>query len=155
MRRFLSFCIVAAVAAVAFVLPTSGVAGAKAKAKGGKPVSVRLFEFGVKPSPKFVAAGKITFTAKDIGTMKHEMVLVRVQPGTPLPTAADGSVDEAAIPAADKLGEVGNIKPKKSGKLTKTLAPGDYMLFCNLVTTSGGTTYVHYAEGMHSEFTAG
>jgi uncharacterized cupredoxin-like copper-binding protein len=154
MRRFLSFCIIAAVASVAFVLPTS-MAGAKAKAKGGKPVSVRLFEFGVKPSLKFVAAGKITFTAKNIGTIKHEMVLVRVQPGTPLPTAADGSVDEAAIPAADKLGEVGNIKPKKSGTLTKTLTPGDYMLFCNLVSTSGGTTFVHYAEGMHSEFTAG
>jgi hypothetical protein len=158
MRRIPVFCSVVAVAA-AFTLSVP-VSTAFAKSKGGTPVAAKLYEFGVKRNPKFVAAGKVTFTAKNIGTMKHELVVVRVDPGVPLPTKADGSVDEEAILEADKMGEVGNLKPKKSGKLTATLAPGDYVLFCNIVDTHmGGTTdgmtYVHYAKGMHATFTAG
>jgi uncharacterized cupredoxin-like copper-binding protein len=139
-------------ASLALAIPATS---AVAKSKGGKPVAVQLFEFGVKRKPKFVAAGKVTFTAKNIGTMKHEMVVVRVQPGAKLPTKADGSIDEEAIPETDKMGEVGTIKPKKSGKLTKTLDPGSYVLFCNLVNTQSGTTFVHYERGMHATFTAG
>jgi len=145
--------IAALVAISVFVWPA---AGAGAKSSSGKPVTVQLYEFGVKPKPKFVAAGKVTFTAKNIGTMKHEMVVVKTTPGVALPTKADGSVDEEAIPESDKMGEVGGLKPKKSGKLTTTLPAGDYEIFCNLTTKdSQGTTYVHYAQGMHQTFQAG
>jgi uncharacterized cupredoxin-like copper-binding protein len=147
--------IAACVVAVVTLGPLGPLPGAVAASKG-KPVTVQLYEFGVKPKPKFVAAGKVTFTAKNIGTMKHEMVLVRTTEGATLPTEADGSVDEAQIPETDQLGEVENVKPKRSGKLTVKLAPGDYVLFCNLITKdSQGTTYVHYAEGMHKMFEAG
>jgi uncharacterized cupredoxin-like copper-binding protein len=137
------------------VMLVSVVPASAAVAKG-KPVKVQLYEFGVKPKPKFVAAGKVTFTAKNIGTMKHEMVVVRTTAGATLPTKADGSVDEEQIPESDKLGEVENLKPKKSGTLTTKLTPGDYVIFCNLTTKdSSGTTYVHYAQGMHQTFQAG
>jgi hypothetical protein len=133
-------------------LPGSAVA---AKAKGAK-VQVRLFEFGVRRKPPFVAAGKVTFRVKAIGTDTHEFVVVRVQPGAELPTAADGSVDEEAIPTADQIGELENIKPKKVKSLTKTLEPADYVLFCNTVEEEpDGTVEVHYAKGMHRGFTAG
>jgi uncharacterized cupredoxin-like copper-binding protein len=157
MRRFCG-AVAAATALITFVAAPS-VAETSARtpaAKKGKPVTVQLYEFGVKPKPKFVAAGKVTFTAKNIGTMKHEMVLVRTSAGATLPTAPDGSVDVAAIPASDQLGMVGALKPKRSGKLTVTLAPGDYELFCNLTTKdSQGITYVHYKQGMHQAFQAG
>jgi len=53
-------------------------------------------------------------------------------------------------------GKVSGLQPKKSGKLTTTLPAGDYEIFCNLTTTdSQGTTYVHYAQGMHQTFQAG
>ena len=143
------------VACAAAVMVLGPLPGAVAAAKG-KPVTVKLYEFGVKPKPKFVAAGKVTFTAKNIGTMKHELVVVRTTEGATLPTKADGSVDEEQIPESDKLGEVEHLKPKKSGTLTAKLAPGDYVLFCNLVTKdSQGTTYVHYAQGMYRAFQAG
>src|SRR5204863_1070035 len=101
-------------------------------------VATQLFEFGIKRTPKFVAAGKVTFTARNIGTMKHELVVVKVpQADSVLPTKADGSVDEDAIPEADKMGEVENVKPKRSGKLTKNLAPENYVLSCNIVGTAG------------------
>ena len=157
MRRFCG-AVAAATALVTFVAAPA-VAETPARtpaAKKGKPVTVQLYEFGVKAKPKFVAAGKVTFTAKNIGTMRHEMVLVKTTEGAALPTAPDGSVDEAAIPESDKLGDIGSLKPKKSGKLTVRLAPGDYELFCNLTTKdSQGITYVHYAQGMHQAFQAG
>jgi hypothetical protein len=143
---------IAVVIVLAIGLPATS---AIAKAKGGKPVAVKLFEFGVKRNPAFIAAGKVTFTAKNIGTMKHELVVMRVAEGSELPTKADGSVDEDAVPEADHMGEVEDIKPKKSGKFTAKLEPGSYVLFCNLTTKSGDTTFVHYAKGMHTTFTAG
>ncbi len=152
MRRFGRLCSVVVVVTLTVGVPATSSA---AKAKGGKPVAVKLFEFGVKPNPRFIAAGKVTFTAKNIGVMKHEMVVMRVAEGSELPTKADGSVDEDAVPEADHMGEVEGIKPNKSGKLTTTLEPGNYVLFCNLTTKSGGTTFVHYAKGMHTTFTAG
>ena len=43
------------------------------------------------------------------------------------------------------LGEVGDLPPGHSGKLTLNLKPGKYLLFCN---ESG-----HYADGMKTELT--
>jgi uncharacterized cupredoxin-like copper-binding protein len=121
----------------------------------GKTIPVKLSEFVIKPELKAVAAGKVTFQAKNVGTEKHEMVIVRVPDGAQLPTKDDGSVDEAAIPKADKFGEVANVKPKKAKKLKAKLPLGDYVLFCNNIDhEKDGTTVSHYAEGMHTTFTA-
>ena len=118
-------------------------------------ISVKLSEFVIKPELKAVAAGKVTFKVKNVGTEKHEMVVVRVTDGAQLPTKADGSVDEAAIPETDKFGEVEKVKPKKTKNLTVKLPLGDYVLFCNVVDhEKDGTTVSHYAEGMHTTFTA-
>jgi uncharacterized cupredoxin-like copper-binding protein len=46
--------------------------------------------------------------------------------------------------AGDK-GEVSELDPGTSGKLTVTLKPGKYLLICNVPG--------HYAAGMWSEFT--
>jgi len=130
-------------------------ATAATKSKGAK-VDVKLYEFGVRRKPAFVAAAKVTFRAKNIGVEKHELVVVRVEPGAKLPTKADGSVDEEAIPEADKMGEVANVKPKKVKTLRTTLDPARYVLFCNIVDTEkDGTVVSHYAKGMHRSFTAG
>jgi uncharacterized cupredoxin-like copper-binding protein len=131
-------------------------AGSAAAKTTGKQVAVKLYEFGIRRKPNFVAEGKVTFSAKNIGTEKHELVVVRAERGVPLPTAADGSVDEEAIPAADRIGEVEDVKPKKTKSLTKKLKAGDYVLFCNIVDEEkDGTTVSHYAEGMHARFTVG
>ena len=152
MRRSLPALVFVLALLMSAALP--GSAGA-AKAKGAK-VHVKLFEFGVRRQPPFVAAGKVSFKVKNIGTDTHEFVVARVQPGAELPTAADGSVDEEAIPTADQIGELEDIKPKKVKSLTKTLDPADYVLFCNTVEEeSDGTVQVHYAKGMHRAFTVG
>ncbi|MFA5883145.1 MAG: cupredoxin domain-containing protein [Acidimicrobiia bacterium] len=142
-----------AVAALAAIPVTAG--ALEPAAKSGATVKVKLFEFQVKPKPKFATAGTVRFKVKNIGTEKHEFVVVKSD-GTELPLLPDGSVDEEAIPEADKFGEVEDLKPKKSGSLTvKSLPAGDYVLFCNIVEDMSGTTMVHYAEGMHTDFTVG
>jgi len=154
MRRCLSvLSVVLVAAALALAFPATS---ALAKTKRGTRVPTKLFEFGIKRRPKFVAAGKTTFKVKNIGAIEHEFVVVKVAtPDTELPTKADGSVDEEAIPEADQIGEVEDVKPKKSGKLTEKLDVGSYVLFCNIVSKADGTTFVHYAEGMHTTFTVG
>jgi hypothetical protein len=150
MRRF-GVVITAALLLVVLVAP----AGNAATKKKGAPVKIKLFEFGVRSSLPFVAEGKVTFGVKNIGTEEHEFVVVRVDPDTELPTKADGSVDEEAIPESDGIGELEGIKPKKTKSLTKKLDADDYVLFCNIVEDEDGTTVSHYAEGMHRNFTVG
>jgi uncharacterized cupredoxin-like copper-binding protein len=119
-------------------------------------VNVKLFEFGIRRQPAFVAEGKVKFVVKNIGTEKHEFVVAGVQPGAKLATAADGSVDEEAVPEDDAIGEIENIKPKAVKSLTKRLDAGEYVLFCNIVEEEEhGTVESHYARGMHRRFTVG
>lgn len=116
-------------------------------------VNVTLREFKIRPKPTSVKASATKFVVKNVGVIDHEMVVVRSD-GQPLPLAADGSVDEDAIPVSATVGEVEDVAPGKSKKLTvKGLEPGTYALFCNVVDQSGSTTLAHYAQGMHTNFT--
>src|SRR5215813_1329720 len=118
-------------------------------------VKVKLLEFKVKPTPVSVASGTVRFRVKNIGGEEHEFVVVKSDAA--LPTASDGTVDEDAIPDADKFGEVADLKPKHSGTLTvKAMPAGRYVLFCNVVDKeSNGTKLSHYAEGMSTTFSVG
>src|SRR5215204_2913122 len=116
MRRSLPALVFVFALLMPAALPGSAAA---AKAKGAK-VAVSLFEFGVRRRPPSVAAGKVSFKVKNIGTDTHEFVVARTQPDAELLTAEDGSVDEDAIPTADQIGELEDIKPKKVKSLTKT-----------------------------------
>lgn len=144
------------VAIVAIGALTVGLSSAQAstETKKGTTVKVKLFEFKIKPKSKSVAAGKITFVAKNIGTEQHEMVIALADgTSTDLPTKADGSVDESAIPEANLPGEIPEFNAHKTKKKSIDLAPGTYVLFCNIVDDeAGGTTLSHYAEGMHTTF---
>ncbi len=102
-----------------------------------------------------VSAGDISFTAKNTGTVDHELIVLKTDtafdqlpvadggdPPAPVATGAD-KVDEAA-----NIGETGdpNLKPGESRTFTiKGLAPGHYVLVCNLAK--------HYGLGMRAAFT--
>ena len=93
-----------------------------------------------------VKAGEVTFNvANDSKDMIHEMLVAPVVDASkPLPFIAnDFRVDEEA---AKDLGEVSELDPGKSGSLTITLAPGTYILYCNVAG--------HYMSGMWTLITA-
>ena len=95
---------------------------------------------GVDADVKSVPAGKVTFvvtnTAKE---MQHEMLVVPIKDeNTVLPyIEAENRVDEEA---SGDLGEVAELDPGQSGTLTVDMAPGLYVLLCNIPG--------HYSGGM-------
>ncbi len=149
MRRWkLGFVAVASAAVLVAAMAGSG-AGAAAKST---KVKVILSEWIVKPRPKAVQAGKVTFVAKNVGSDVHELEIFKGDDPSALPTNADGSVDTKAI-AADEVGEIEDVEPGKTKKATFRLTPGTYVLICNIVEKEAdGEIENHFAEGMHTIF---
>ena len=122
------------------VVALAGVVGAGAAAAATPTVKVSLKEFKVLPSVKSVTAGKVTFSAKNVGKLGHELLVIKtnVAPGK-LP------VKNAQASEKGKVGLVSEIDPGKSGKVTLKLAKGKYVLLCNLPA--------HYQAGQYIGFT--
>jgi len=59
-----------------------------------------------------------------------------------------GAVDEAAISKSDTIGETGDVPVGATVTKTFNLAPGTYVIFCNIDNKSGGTTLNHFVHGM-------
>jgi len=117
-------------------------------------VNVDLAEYTVSPDEESAEEGDVTFVAKNVGTEEHELVIVRTDlaPGS-LPTAEDGSVDEAGE-GVEVIAEIEDLAVGQSGTITIELDSGAYVLLCNIVETiEGGQAKAHYGEGMHTDFT--
>jgi uncharacterized cupredoxin-like copper-binding protein len=105
-------------------------------AAGARTVNVTLGEMYVRPSRTTISAGKVTFAAKNVGMLQHELMIERA----PVKMSSPGHpVEDAAMGMIDDMGHMG------TGKMTLKLTPGTYVLFCNV---SG-----HYAAGQHTLFT--
>jgi uncharacterized cupredoxin-like copper-binding protein len=100
---------------------------------------------GIDATPDKVPAGAVTFEVRnDSAGIVHEMIVAPLpKDGAELPFGeAEDEVDEDA---AGSLGEVSELDPGESGSLTRTLAPGEYILFCNVPG--------HYRLGMWTTLT--
>lgn len=84
--------------------------------------------------------GRITFEAVNASkTLTHEIIVAHDTGKLPFDPQRD-RVDEHEVRV---LGEISDLAPGKSGKLTLNLGPGTYALFCN----EAG----HYKDGMVSK----
>lgn len=101
---------------------------------------------GIKLSADRAPAGEVTFDVTNVSAdTVHEMIVAPVADvNTPLPY--DASMERVDEEAAGHLGEVSELDPGASGKLTITLKPGKYILYCNIPG--------HYQSGMWTLFTA-
>jgi len=108
------------------------------------PVTVTLKEHTIDPSRTSAKAGSITFAITNDGTETHEFLVVKsdLDPKE-LPLDEEGAVDEKGDGLAF-IDERENIKPGDSVSLTVDLAPGKYVLLCNLED--------HYEMGMYKAF---
>ncbi len=87
---------------------------------------------GITLDQATVPAGKVTFEAtNDSKETIHEMLVAPVPEGT---TELPYVVDENRVneEAAKYLGEVSELDVGKSGALTIDMAPGTYIVFCNI-----------------------
>jgi uncharacterized cupredoxin-like copper-binding protein len=114
-------------------------------------ISATLTEYKITLDADSAPAGAVMFDVENIGGTDHELMIHKMEAGMPLPTKADGSVDEEASGVA-MVAEV-EVPAGESKELTAQLEPGDYVLLCNVVQETNGETVSHYAEGMHVEFT--
>lgn len=127
-----------AAAALAAGAPAAGAASAPASAT---TVNVRLNEWKVTPSVLSVRAGKVTFVARNVGKIAHNLVVLRTNLA-PSKLPVVGS-------RAKEVGRVGKTPvfgPGPSRRLTLTLKAGRYVLICNVPG--------HYRAGMFVGFRA-
>lgn len=127
---------IALVALVAF--GAIGVASVSA-GQSATSLTVKLKEFKVIPATKTAKAGKVTFVVSNIGKINHELIVVK----TDVPP---GKLEENAKHRVSEKGAVGEVEVHhgQTRKLTLTLKPGKYQLFCNLAA--------HYSAGQYTGF---
>jgi len=90
------------------------------------------------------AEGEVTFHIQNDGDKTHEFVVVSTDTAAdslPVDESTD-TVDETQFTPVD---EVEDITSGSSAELAVTLAPGHYVILCNLEG--------HYAKGMAADFT--
>jgi len=124
----------------ALALPAAGAGEAR---RGGIPIRIVERDFTIK-AERVVRAGDVTLSVRNAGPEDHELIVVRLQGR--LPFRRDGlTVDEDALEPQT----IGSLEPGLPGStrtLRVPLAPGRYLLFCNMTG--------HYLGGMHVVLTA-
>jgi uncharacterized cupredoxin-like copper-binding protein len=130
------------VIAAAFLLAASGFAAGRAGTRaGGTVVHVTERDFHIS-APTHVRAGDVRLLVDNHGPDAHELIVVRER-GSRLPLRRDGvTVNENALERVT----AGALEPGSPGSvrvLRLHLAPGRYVLLCNM---SG-----HYLGGMHAQ----
>jgi hypothetical protein len=111
-------------------------------------VDVSLVEWAIE-APAEYAAGEITFTATNNGSFPHEFVVIEGEGYEALPLAEGGAVIEDDLPTGALIGRTARVAGGSSEVLTVTLAPGNYVLLCNL----GGGGNSHAGQGQRLDIT--
>ena len=112
----------------------------------GTPVDVRLEDFKVRQDAAVVPAGDVSFRILNEGPTSHELIVVRTELAPDkLPLQRDGLTVNEEAPGIDLLDETEGLDIDDRQTLALRLAPGHYVLYCNLEG--------HYLGGMHGALT--
>jgi hypothetical protein len=101
------------------------------------PTAFVLQEWSITAPTTQLRSGNVAVTVTNRGAETHELVIVRADDTSSLPTKSDGSVDEDKVPDTAKPGEIPDIKAGTTITKTIDLAPGKYVAICNLVDAMG------------------
>jgi uncharacterized cupredoxin-like copper-binding protein len=128
--------------ALAFVTVTAVAVSVWVSTGGGvtsKPlVAVQVDEFSVFPGTQGAPKGKVRFVVTNIGTIKHEFVVIKTN--KPAGNLLKGKeADETGA-----VGEIGGVPPGQARTLNLVLKQGHYALICNLPG--------HYKTGQFADF---
>jgi uncharacterized cupredoxin-like copper-binding protein len=141
-RRRWAWAVVLALAAVALAVPLT-VARRHEPTPSGTPVNVLLEDFKVQQDASVVPAGTISFRVLNQGPTTHEFIVVRTDRAPDkLPLQRDGLTVNEEAPGIDLLDEAEGLDIDDRQTLVLDLAPGQYVLYCNLEG--------HYLGGMHA-----
>jgi uncharacterized cupredoxin-like copper-binding protein len=106
----------------------------------GMHSDMKMAMMGIKLNRKIAPEGNVTFDVENISKDTiHEMIVARVSSET-IVLPYNENENRVNEDTAGDLGEVSELEPGKSGKLTIELRPGLYILYCNIPG--------HYMAGM-------
>jgi uncharacterized cupredoxin-like copper-binding protein len=121
-------------------------AGAATKKPPAAVVKVTENEFSISPSTLTVGAGRVKFVVHNTGKAMHEFIVLRTDTtAATMPINAKSSRTTENGPGVKDVGEVPDVKAGKTKSNTIKLAPGHYVVACNIAG--------HYMAGMHLDFT--
>jgi uncharacterized cupredoxin-like copper-binding protein len=144
-RRRWAWALALVLAAVALAVPLT-VARRQEPTPSGTPVNVLLEDFEVRGDAAVVPAGTVSFRILNQGPTTHQLIVVRTDlDPDKLPLQRDGLTVNEDAPGIDLLDEVGGLDIDDRQSLVLELAPGHYVLYCNLEG--------HYLGGMHASLT--
>lgn len=129
----------------------SGDDGSDGKATSSAPAStqastasasltVKMSDYAFAPNDAVAKAGKVTIVAPNDGNVVHELVVLRTDANPARLPMKDGAVDEST-----SVGEIADVEPGATKKVTLRLAPGKYAMVCALPG--------HYKAGMYGALT--
>jgi uncharacterized cupredoxin-like copper-binding protein len=140
-RRRWAWALALVLAALALAVPLT-VARRHEPTPRGTAVNVLLEDFEVRQEATVVPAGTVSFLVRNQGPTTHELIVVRTDraPGK-LPLQRDGLTVDEEGEGIDFLDEVEGLDIDDRQTLVLDLAPGHYVLYCNLEG--------HYLGGMY------
>lgn len=110
---------------------------------GGEVVNTTLREWHITSDIATVHAGEVKFASANVGTLVHELVIIRTDiPDGQIPLEGTKFNEEA--PGVSSPGEISEFAADLVHETVVDLEPGHYQLVCNIET--------HYQHGMHIPF---
>jgi uncharacterized cupredoxin-like copper-binding protein len=144
-RRRWAWALALVLAALAIAVSLT-VARRQESTPSGTPVNVRLEDFRVRMDTAVVSAGTVSFRLLGQGPTTHEFIVVRTDRSPDkLPLQPDGlTVNEEAL-GVELVDEADGLDIDDRQTLDLRLAPGHYVMYCNLEG--------HYLGGMYAALT--
>ena len=140
-----ALALVLVLAALAVAVPLT-VARRQEPTPSGTPVNVLLEDFKVRRDAAVVPAGTVSFRIRNQGPTTHELIVVRADRAPDkLPLQRDGLTVNEEGRGIEFLEEVQGLDIDDRRTLVLRLAPGHYVLYCNLEG--------HYLGGMYAALT--
>ncbi|MDE3112242.1 MAG: hypothetical protein KGN00_04480 [Chloroflexota bacterium] len=136
MRTFLT------AALVTVALSACGAPAAPAVDVSKGEIRADLKEYQVALTSNTVRAGQVTFLVRNVGGMAHNFVVVKTDAA---PDKIPLDTEKQIAKEDGKVGGIDGVAPGKSANLRLDLAPGHYVVMCNIPT--------HYQLGMRAELT--
>ena len=144
-RRRWALALVLVPAALALAVAVA-VARRHEPAPGGTPVNVVLGDFHLRRDVAVVRAGTVRFRILNQGPTTHEVSVIRTNRAPDkLPLQRDGLTINEDAPGMDFINEAEGLDIGDRRTLVLRLAPGNYVLYCNMEG--------HYLGGMHAALT--
>jgi uncharacterized cupredoxin-like copper-binding protein len=144
-RRRWAWALALVLAALAVAVPLT-VARRHKPTPRGTPVNVLLDDFRVRMDTAVVSAGTVNFRLLGQGPTTHEFIVVRTdRPPDKLPLQPDGLTVNEEAPGVELVDEAEGLDIDDRQTLDLRLAPGHYVMYCNLEG--------HYLGGMYAALT--